>query len=169
MGEMMKCLTIRQPWAWCIFHAGKRIENRSRRDGRMPPMCRHRGELWIHSGTTRSKRDTNDCAAFMVDRGLCGRRGNVLPYGAIVGRVRVVGVIQPVSHFKPWVQLDDSRIVPDQGAFRDALDLRWWTGGHGLVLADPEPLPEPIPWRKGQQQLWTMPDELAVQVRRALG
>ena len=24
----MKCLSIRQPWAWAIIHAGKDIENR---------------------------------------------------------------------------------------------------------------------------------------------
>ena len=25
---MMKAISIRQPWAWAILHAGKRVENR---------------------------------------------------------------------------------------------------------------------------------------------
>lgn len=39
--EAMKILTVRQPWAWAIFGAGKDIENRSRQ-------TKHRGPLAIH-------------------------------------------------------------------------------------------------------------------------
>ena len=44
----------------------------------------------------------------------------------------------------------------------------WYTGDYGLVLSDPEPLPEPIPWRKGQQQIWRMPDELVARASRGV-
>lgn len=38
-------------------------------------------------------------------------------------------------------------------------ELRWWQGGHAIVLADVEALEEPIPWR-GALGLWRAPDEL---------
>jgi len=40
---IMNVLTVHQPWAWAIFHAGKDIENRSRSTSL-------RGELAIHAG-----------------------------------------------------------------------------------------------------------------------
>lgn len=46
----MKALSILQPWAWLILHAGKDIENRT-----WP--TRFRGEVLIHAGKTYSKRD----------------------------------------------------------------------------------------------------------------
>ena len=39
----MKALSIQQPWAWCIAHGHKRIENRS-----WP--TKFRGEFLIHAG-----------------------------------------------------------------------------------------------------------------------
>lgn len=39
----MKALTVRQPWAWAIIHAGKNIENRSRKTN-------FRGRFLIHAG-----------------------------------------------------------------------------------------------------------------------
>ena len=37
------CLTVKQPWAWAIFHAGKNIENRVWKTD-------YRGDLYIHAG-----------------------------------------------------------------------------------------------------------------------
>lgn len=39
----MKALTVKQPWAWAILHAGKDIENRNWR-------THYRGPLIIHAG-----------------------------------------------------------------------------------------------------------------------
>ena len=39
----MKALSIRQPWAWAILHAGKRVENRDWQG------CHYRGPLLIHA------------------------------------------------------------------------------------------------------------------------
>lgn len=36
-----RALSIRQPWAWAIMNAGKRIENRSRRTHYRGPICLH--------------------------------------------------------------------------------------------------------------------------------
>lgn len=40
----LKALTVRQPWAWAIFAAGKDIENRTW-------ATQHRGPLLIHAGS----------------------------------------------------------------------------------------------------------------------
>ncbi len=41
--QTIKCLTLKQPWAWAIFNLGKDIENRIWRDD-------YRGLLYIHAG-----------------------------------------------------------------------------------------------------------------------
>jgi hypothetical protein len=41
--ELMRALTIRQPWAWAIAFAGKNVENRDWTTA-------YRGELAIHAG-----------------------------------------------------------------------------------------------------------------------
>jgi hypothetical protein len=41
----MKALSIQQPWAWAIIHAGKRVENRTW-------STRFRGPFFIHAGKT---------------------------------------------------------------------------------------------------------------------
>lgn len=42
----LKALTVLQPWAWCIAHAGKTVENRTWAPGS------YRGPLAIHAGRT---------------------------------------------------------------------------------------------------------------------
>lgn len=163
----MKLLTIRQPWAHAIMHLGKSIENRSRKDGRMPPLCKYRGELWIHAACLWSLRDFRDARQFMVDRGLAPLSYPLRPaaehhMGAVIGRVDVVGHLEPASvntWSKTW-----SYVGPDEHR-PDSTGLRWWTGDHGLVFANPRALAEPVPYRKGQQgRIWTAPDELAAQL-----
>lgn len=41
-----RALSIRQPWAWAIINAGKRIENRSRRVNYRGPICIHASSTW---------------------------------------------------------------------------------------------------------------------------
>lgn len=80
-------LTVRQPWAWAIVHAGKDVENRSRR-------THHRGLLLIHAGKGWSK----EGAAWLRERGI--EVPADLPAGCIIGSVQVVGCTQ--SSTSPW-------------------------------------------------------------------
>src|SRR5947209_601032 len=49
MGEQVKALTIRQPWADAIIHGrGKRVENRTRR-------TRYQGRILIHAGLAEDR------------------------------------------------------------------------------------------------------------------
>jgi len=49
MGEPIRALTVRQPWAHMIAHCGKTVENRGRQ-------TRYRGQVAIHAGA-RSRWD----------------------------------------------------------------------------------------------------------------
>ena len=76
----MKALSIRQPWAWAILHAGKDIENRTQN--------RHyRGELVIHAP---AKLDTFD----RWPQGVPKPDESVLHLRAILGVAELVDVVE---------------------------------------------------------------------------
>lgn len=79
----MKALTIRQPWAWAILHAGKGIENRSWTTS-------YRGPLAIHAAVTYA-------AKAKLPRGVRPPPREDLPSGAIVGVVDLVDVVEHSS------------------------------------------------------------------------
>jgi hypothetical protein len=74
--RLVYVLTVRQPNAWAIFHAGKDKENRARRP---PANCR----LLIHAGKTYDR----SSAEQMQARGIV--LPEVLPVGCILGSVDI--------------------------------------------------------------------------------
>lgn len=50
----VKALSIRQPWAWTILHAGKDVENRQ-----WP--TRYRGQVCIHAARGMTRDEFEDC------------------------------------------------------------------------------------------------------------
>jgi hypothetical protein len=85
---MNKAISIRQPWAWAILHAGKDIENRSW----YTPV---RGRVWIHAG---KKIDKDDIVYIESRFGIEVPRD--LPTGGIVGSVEIVDCVA-ISE-SPW-------------------------------------------------------------------
>lgn len=73
----MKALSIRQPWAWRILHAGKDIENRDWRTS-------FRGRVLIHAGV---KLDERPDPGEPLD----------MPRGGIVGAVTIVDCVAASS------------------------------------------------------------------------
>ncbi len=140
-------LSVRQPWAWAIIHAGKDIENRSWRHPN--PGLKFRGPVCIHaaSGMTRDEyegciplppRSANGCFGdSMPDGSFHPPPARDLVRGAIIGVIDVVDVVRESS--SPW-----------------------WMGPVGLVLANPRAI-EPIPC-KGQLGFfrWERGGELAL-------
>lgn len=57
----MKALSVRPPWAWAIAHAGKRIENRSRR-------TTYRGPIAIHASKKLTESDVRRLERFLGKR-----------------------------------------------------------------------------------------------------
>ena len=127
----MKALSIRQPWAWLILHAGKDIENRDWSD-RYPGLHDAHllveeavtgGDFLIHAGKGMTRAEYEDCLetchAISRERpfpaGLTLPAFADLPRGGIVGRAKLYDVV--TEHASPW-----------------------FFGRIGLVIACPEPL-----------------------------
>src|SRR5579863_10246115 len=87
----MKALSIRPPWAWAIAHAGKRIENRSRR-------TKYRGPIAIHASQTLKEIDIRRLEAVL------GRRVNPERFtcGAIIATASLVDVLPVEKCCNRW-------------------------------------------------------------------
>lgn len=112
-------LTLQQPWAWAVAHAGKRVENRTWATG-------YRGLLAIHAGKT----DDRDGWASRIIKDALRRLGRFDP----VTRGAVVAVAQLIDCHRA-----QGDCCPPWGA----------PGQHHILLADVRPLTEPVPMRGG--------------------
>lgn len=131
----MKVLTVRQPWAWAIVHAGKDIENRTQ-------AWSYRGPLAIHSGLAQFERHNLAAAAHRAAHGTETRTD--IRFGGIIGVVDLVDV--HVSTRTPSGQCCDSEWAQyAEGPTKPVVHL---------VLENPRPLRRPIAAR-GQLGLWT--------------
>jgi len=108
-------LSVRQPWAWAIMHAGKDIENRTWR--KPNPSLGFRGRVAIHASTGITKAEYAAACGFMreIDAPV-PEHPRYLELGYIVGTVEIVDVVR--RSCSPW-----------------------FMGSVGLVLRDPEALP----------------------------
>ena len=107
---MIKALSIRQPWAWAIIHAGKDIENRSW-------FSSYRGRFLVHAakGLTRNEyEDACDCI-LDVNPDLLIPAFTEIPRGGIVGRAEMIGCVS-------------------------ASKSPWFCGPYGFQLANAEPV-----------------------------
>ena len=119
----MKALSIRQPWAWLILHAGKDIENRTWQTN-------FRGRVLIHAAKGMTAGEFDDAMEFagMVTDGFSTCGTDRLPTlhdierGGIVGSVEIVDCVQ--RNGRRNYQVSD-----------------WFVGPWGFVLRNPEPLP----------------------------
>ncbi len=106
----IRALSIRQPWAWAILHAGKRIENRGWQ-------CFYRGPLLIHAAKGCTRDEYEDASAFIAAvSGLQVPPLEQLDRGGIVGKARVTGCVSASD--SAWfcgrygILLDDVRARP---------------------------------------------------------
>lgn len=113
----MKALSIRQPWAWLILHAGKDIENRD-----WP--TRFRGRILVHAGKGMTRDEYENATGPLWARG--GRTIDLPEFGALV-RGGIVGSVEIVDCVT-------------------ASDSPWFNGHFGFVLRNPLVLPF-TPWR----------------------
>jgi len=100
---MTIALSIRQPFAWAIFHAGMDIVNRD-----WPTT--HRGRILIHAAQIGRQEDYNAFLEACRDPGhwLCGAITDVgglppreiLPRGGIIGEADLVDCV--TEHQSPW-------------------------------------------------------------------
>lgn len=105
--QPLRALSVRQPWAWAILHAGKRVENRSQR-------THIRGDFLLHAAKGCTAKEYAAAARWMAERGLVQVAGvrskqawipgcdppilpalEELPRGGIVGQARLVDCLIP--------------------------------------------------------------------------
>lgn len=129
-------LSVRQPWAWAIIHAGKTIENRSwnrRYASAHGPALDFRGRVCIHAGKGMTRDEYLDAASCIRSAsGIAVPAPHLLPRGGIIGTVEIVDVVRKS-------------------------DSPWFFGPVGLVLKDPEPV-DFIPCRGALSYFEWQPD-----------
>lgn len=139
---MLRAISVRQPWAWAIIHAGKSVENRTA----IHSWRRAVGQtIGIHAA------QRFDLDGMLTVFQLSGFMVLKAEAGALIGYVDVLDVHPANGCCEPWGQQYRTRR----------------TGGHvevlydvcHLVLANPRPI-EPIPMR-GMLGLWRLPPDLS--------
>jgi hypothetical protein len=93
----MLALSIRPPWAWAIIHAGKDVENRSRR-------CHYRGRFLVHASLELTSEDFQRAAQALAAAGETAivPREDEFEVGGFVGSVELIGVAE--AHGSVWHQ-----------------------------------------------------------------
>lgn len=122
---LLPCLSIRQPWAFSIFHLGKPIENRAWATKYRGPLAIH-ASLWAPRVQDRAVQEAFDAIRSIVgnipfERAVmdatrpCGPFfWEALPHGGIIGTVDLVDCVTES-------------------------DSPWFFGPYGFVLANPRP------------------------------
>ena len=112
-------LSVRQPWAWAIIHAGKDIENRPWRERWL---LGQRGRVAIHAPQRMPQDEYQLAKKFMLSLGIECPAAIDLPRSRIIGSVEIIDDVSESA--SPW-----------------------FCGPHGLVLKDP--MPHPFIWVLG--------------------
>ncbi len=94
----MRALSIRQPWAWAILHAGKDVENRAWKNAWAPS-----GELLLHAAKGCTAEELRE-AARTIEEVSGGRPPPLdqLARGGIVGAFRVVRAVRQEHPTSRW-------------------------------------------------------------------
>ena len=145
----MKALSIRQPWAWAVTRAGKRIETRTAWTN-----SRYRGPLLIHAAKGMTRDEYDDAIDFMVEdagvpRIITPHRESLIR-GAIIGRCDVVDVIERGA--------SEEEVKRKHGE-----QARWWMGGFALVLDNVEHT-RIVPFT-GMLGFFEVPDDVVARLR----
>jgi hypothetical protein len=156
MNADLRILTVRQPWAWAIIHGGKDVENRVRNiaGAYRGPVAVHAGMAWDWD-TTLPVGETPHPTSMSLTR------------GAIIGVVDLVDVHRVAnSHFHPiCYDLTGPNGLLEAAERGDGACSPWSTANAQwhLVLANPRPLADPIPY-KGALGLRRLDSETAARV-----
>ena len=123
----MKVLTIKQPLATLIMQGDKRFEFRSWQ-------TKYRGDLLIHAGKDIDKEAMKRLAKYLPEE---------LPYGKILGKVKLVDCIKMSPEFKELL-LKENRDIYTKSSFQE---------NYGWQVSDVEVFENPID-AKGHLSLW---------------
>jgi len=167
----LMALTLQQPNAWAVCHAGRDIENRR---WRPPPFIANR-RLAIHAGKAWGKSEklaasTLACRLHPQLTVPLSPEGYV--FGAVVAVARISGFIDldldgdrgPFS-FRARTTKGFAAIGGQltEAQVEAALASPWWRGPCGWLLGDVQVLAQHVPLG-GRQKLWSLPSDAALRV-----
>lgn len=122
----VRALTICQPWAWAILHAGKNLENRGWGTG-------YRGALLIHAGKSRAWLDAIE---WLRRVGFDCPDADGLDFGAIVGQVDQIGCDRiEVHRASVWASGPWCHVYRSPRAFERPINWRGAQGFFGVPLS----------------------------------
>ena len=157
MGEPMRALTVRQPFASAIAFGDKRVENRGKSIAYRGPLAIHAGlavewpavpMAWTAAGLTPYSQGAPR-KAWRVS----------LPLGAVIAVADLAGC-------HDYAECADGLAEADRGELRWCSPWAWEWQWH-WVLRDVRPLREPVPCR-GMLGLWRLPEDVEKAVRDQL-
>lgn len=153
-----RALSIRQPWAWAILRAGKRIENRDWKGhgGNSGRDKGFRGEFYIHASMAPTPRRMRDEIEDFIDFVL--QRRISLPRGAVEDKLTPRGLLDEQGGIVGIARVVDIR--PNGDAPTDPWAI---AGCLGIVLADVRPVPF-VPC-KGALGWWKVPADVLAKLR----
>jgi len=162
----MKAITLTQPWATLVAIGAKRIETRSWSTSYRGPLAIHAAKGLGPVGGKRGLMEQCAIEPFNTVLKAAGERHYAqhtslramaehpfMPLGMIVATCRLVEIYPTLDRFKTLRFLDGGfgdfwELTDQERAFGDYAEGRF-----AWLLADIEPLPEPIP-AKGALGLW---------------
>lgn len=159
----MRILTVRQPWAWAIIHGGKDVENRVRNIA-----GDYRGPVAIHAGLSIASEyaavwDQPEYRnAFSIATATI--RHQVDQRGTILGVVDLADVHRAARHYEPIEGAPGVMECTD----RPCCSPWGERETEHLVLENPRPLSEPIPFR-GALGLRRLDDTTTAQILAQIG
>jgi len=123
----MKCLSVRQPWAWLIVNGYKDMENRQW-------STNFRGRFLVHAARTMRRRDWYDCAFFLRRLANGAELIQKMPNPEMFGSGLSAGM------------LDGAGLggIVGEAVITDCVTWSyspWFQGTWGFVLQDAKPLP----------------------------
>lgn len=154
-----RALSLIQPWAWAVIHAGKDVENRVW-------WSTIRGPFWIASSATTTRRYYEQ--AREIIESVSGQKVPPmadLEYGAVIGRATIVDCILPGGFaFENHQQARGARAahllgLPGGKVRHPRAPRRWhFLDQYGYVLTERQAV-KPVPV-KGHQRWYSLPHDV---------
>ncbi|MHC4780503.1 MAG: ASCH domain-containing protein [Planctomycetota bacterium] len=165
------CRSRRDP-GWPHLYRPKRVENRTKRNGSAGQPCSHRGPLLLHASQRQGRKEYEEALRRLYDAGLL--RESHYPLNAPLAKRSplleelpaggIVAYCQAIGHLRPDGTADTvyGELSADEVAA--AYELRWWSGGHALLLDDVQPLP--FVACPGALNTWQVPEPVLAELRK---